>query len=133
MLRLLPLMIEVVLLFGCLIDAVQTPANQTRNLPRWVWILLILTVPYIGPIVWLFAGRPGRGVPPAGPAPTEPTWPTRDFATRPRISAPDDDPEFLSTLKKRNDHEAMLRKWEEDLRRREQGLHPDESDGEETH
>lgn len=128
MLRALPFIIEVVLLVACLIDAIQTPAEATRNLPRWAWLLLILLVPFAGPIAWLFAGRP-RG---RGEAPTAAAWPLRDFAAQPRTIAPDDDPEFLHTLKQQNEHEAMLRKWEEDLRRREEDLHKDEADGEET-
>ncbi len=127
MLRALPFMIEVVLLVACLVDAVQTPTDQTRNLPRWAWVLLIVLVPYAGPIGWLLAGRPRRRT-----APVEPSWPTRDFAAQPRTIAPDDDTEFLHTLKKQNDHEAMLRKWEEDLRRREQDLHTDGDEEEET-
>jgi hypothetical protein len=127
MLRALPFIIEVVLLVACLIDAVQTPAEATRNLPRWAWLLLILLVPFAGPIAWLFAGRPRRSE-----APAQTVWPIRDFASQPRTIAPDDDPEFLRTLKQQNEHEAMLRQWEEDLRRREEDLRKDDADGEET-
>ena len=117
MLRSLPFIIEVVLLVACLVDAVQSPPSQVRSLPRWTWILLIALVPFAGPIAWLFAGRPRRGAA-ANPA----TWPLRDFAAQPRTIAPDDDPEFLRTLKKQNEHEARLREWEEDHRRREEDL-----------
>ena len=127
MLRALPFIIEVVLLVACLIDAVQTPTNQVRNLPKWAWLLLIVIVPYLGPIAWLFAGRPGRSQPPV-----EPTWPTRDFSAQPRTIAPDDDAEFLRNLKKQNEHEALLRQWEEDLRRREDELRKQEDNPEET-
>lgn len=127
MLRSLPFIIEVVLLVACLVDAVQTPSEQTRSLPRWTWILLIVLVPYAGPIAWLVAGRPRRGS-----APAQPTWPTRDFAAQPRTIAPDDDPEFLRTLKRQNEHEAMLREWEEDLRRREEDLGKESDNPEET-
>ena len=127
MLRALPFLIEVVLLVACLVDAVQTPADQTRNLPRWTWVLLIVLVPFAGPIAWLFAGRPRRGSVPA-----QDGWPIRDFAAQPRTIAPDDDPEFLRTLKKQNEHEARLREWEEDLRRREEGLGKTGDEGEEA-
>jgi hypothetical protein len=127
MLRAVPFIIEVVLFVACLVDAVQTPAEQTRNLPRWTWILLIVLVPFAGPIAWLFAGRPRRR-----DAAPQAVWPTRDFAAQPRTIAPDDDPEFLRTLKKQNEHEAKLREWEEDLRRREEDLHKEGGDGNET-
>jgi hypothetical protein len=127
MLRTLPFIIEVVLLVACVVDAVQSPPERVRNLPRWTWVLLIVLVPFAGPIAWLFAGRPRRG---AVATPVE--WPLRDFAAQPRTIAPDDDPEFLRTLKKQNDHEARLREWEEDLRRREEGLDKSTDDPEET-
>lgn len=127
MLRALPFIIEVVLFVACLIDAIQTPTEQARNLPKWAWLLLIVLVPFAGPIAWLFAGRPRRLE-----APASTPWPTRDFAAQPRTIAPDDDPEFLHTLKKQNEHEALLRQWEEDLRRREEDLRKESEDGEET-
>lgn len=127
MLRALPFIIEVVLLVACLVDAIQTPPESTRSLPRWTWILLIVLVPFAGPIAWLFAGRPRNGK-----APAQAIWPTRDYVTQPRTIAPDDDPEFLRALKKQNEHEALLREWEEDLRRREEDLRKGTEDGEET-
>ena len=127
MLRALPFIIEVVLLVVCLVDAAQTPADRTRGLPRWTWIMLIVLVPFAGPIAWLFAGRPRRpdAPPPAG-------RPSRDYVTQPRTIAPDDDPEFLRALKRQNEHEALLREWEQDLRRREEDLRKGTEDGEET-
>jgi hypothetical protein len=127
MLRTLPFLIEVVLLVACLVDALQSPPEQVRSLPRWTWILLIILVPFAGPIAWLFAGRPRRGA-----APTQPVWPLRDFSAQPRTIAPDDDPEFLRTLKKQNEHQAKLREWEEDLRRREEDLGKGPDEPEET-
>lgn len=127
MLRALPFIMEVVLLVACLVDAVQTPPESTRNLPRWTWILLIVLVPFAGPVAWLLAGRPRRTDPPVGTI-----WPTRDYVAQPRTIAPDDDPEFLHALKKQNEHEALLREWEEDLRRREEDLRKGTEEGEET-
>ena len=36
---------EIGLLVYCLIDAIQTPDAEVRNLPKIVWILLILFIP----------------------------------------------------------------------------------------
>ncbi len=48
---------------------------------------------------------------------------------RPRPKAPDDDPEFLRSLKRSTEHEDLLHKWEEDLKRREDDLRKDGDKG----
>jgi hypothetical protein len=116
------------LLVFCLIDAVQTKPEYVRNMPKWAWVLLILVLPIVGPLAWLVAGRP-RHRPNAVP------WPSKTAGypeyERPRQTprAPDDDPEFLASLKRDNAaHEDLLKKWEEDLKRREDELRkPDET------
>lgn len=128
MIRVLPIAVEAVILVFCLIDVILADDFRVRNLPKWAWILLIIVLPIVGGIAWLVAGRP------VGQAARQVPWPSRTAGypeyERPehlRRRAPDDDPEFLGRLAKENsDHEAMLRKWEEDLRRREQRLRPDE-------
>jgi len=129
MIRLLPYAIELALVVFCLIDCVQSDEHRIRNLPKWVWIVLIILLPIVGCVVWLVAGRPTRGS-----AGREVSWPTTKTAgfpeyqrPRQRAKAPDDDPEFLRSLKKANtEHEDMLRKWEEDLKRREDEMRKDE-------
>ena len=61
MLRVLPTLIELGLLLYCLIDCIQAPEGTVRNLPKWAWIILIILVPLIGPLAYLFAGRPHLG------------------------------------------------------------------------
>lgn len=68
MIRVLPAVLEFALLVFCLIDCVQSDRDRIRNLPKAVWIVLILLVPVVGAVVWLVAGRPhgsarGRGAP----------------------------------------------------------------------
>lgn len=120
MLRVLPALIELGLLVYALIDCIQTPEASVRNLPRWGWLILIILIPYIGPVAWLFAGRPlrsgaaqrggpwpsggsggsrgpgsGPGYGPAGgPGGRRPPGPAR---------GPDDDPDFLRGLGRKDD------------------------------
>lgn len=118
--RYLGALLEIGLIVWCLIEAIQAPGGRIRNLPKWAWILLILFVPYVGPVAWLVAGRPamssaGRQVP----------WPSTQTAgfpeyERPRAVAPDDDPEFLARLAASDSTDrTLLAKWEADLRERE--------------
>lgn len=85
--RFLPGILLVVLAIYCWIELAQSDARDVRQLPRGLWALFIF-VPLFGPVAWLVYGRPnGEENPPA---------PTR---TRPRTTAPDDDPDFLRNIK----------------------------------
>lgn len=87
--RFLPGVLMVVLAIYCLIEIVQSDPRQVRQLPRGLWAIVVL-VPLVGPIGWLVAGRPnGDG----GTAPA--------MKPRTRMVAPDDDPDFLRSLRDR--------------------------------
>ena len=47
----------------CLIDAITADEGGIRYLPKIVWILLIVFLPFAGSLAWLVAGRPvGAGI-----------------------------------------------------------------------
>ncbi|GAA2838794.1 PLD nuclease N-terminal domain-containing protein [Kitasatospora paracochleata] len=126
MLRILPAVALLALWVWAFIDCLTTPEDEIRHLPKVVWIIVVLFFPLVGSIAWLVVGRDRtsarrRGVPwPAGPTAGFPEY-ERPQARR--VVAPDDDPEFLASLKKDNQrHEEMLQQWEADLRRREEEL-----------
>ncbi|GAA0662767.1 PLD nuclease N-terminal domain-containing protein [Kitasatospora atroaurantiaca] len=115
MLRILPPLLALALWIWAFIDCLTTPEDEVRHLPKVVWVIIVLFFPLLGSIAWLVAGKQRGGLLPARAAATE----------RPggRSVAPDDDPEFLASLKKDNGrHEDMLKQWEADLRRREDEL-----------
>jgi len=121
--RVLPFVVELGLLVFCLVDCIQADPARIRNLPKGVWILLVVVLPLVGGVAWLVAGRPVRTS--GGSAVPWPSTATAGFPEyeRPRTLAPDDDPEFLAGLRASDDrHESMLRDWEADLRDREQRL-----------
>ena len=124
----LPVLIELGLLVFCLIECIQTPADEQRNLPKWAWILLILLVPLIGSIAWLVAGRPRR-VSSTAPWPSTSTAGFPEYERPGRRTAPprgpDDDPEFLASLGGDPEKQRLLEQWEADLRRREERLRED--------
>jgi Phospholipase_D-nuclease N-terminal len=105
MVRVLPALIEFGLLIYALIDCIQTPDKAVRNLPRWGWLILIILIPFIGPIAWLFAGRPLRSgaAQRGGPWPTSGPggsggWGGSGGPARGPAKGPDDDPDFLRGL-----------------------------------
>jgi hypothetical protein len=74
--------------------AAAAEKSEVRLLPKWVWVMLCLFVPFFGGLLYLMVGRPlGKGPQPGG---------------RSRIVAPDDDPNFLRDLNNK------LRKKDED-------------------
>lgn len=91
------------ILFGlwifCIIDVITTPEGDCRNLPKVVWLLIVILLMDVGSIVWLVAGRNwnspanlpykvnrGNAMPPAGAR---------------RATNPDDDEEFQAFLRAR--------------------------------
>ncbi|MGX1854389.1 PLD nuclease N-terminal domain-containing protein [Streptomyces sp. NBC_01456] len=125
MLRYLPFLLVLALWIYAFIDCLNTPESQVRGLPKVVWVLIILLFGevLVGPVAWLVAGKQRRPVPADGATPS--AW-HRDRGTR--WVAPDDNPEFLRSLKDDNKQdedsqdETRLKDWEADLRRREEDL-----------
>ncbi|MFH9423234.1 PLD nuclease N-terminal domain-containing protein [Streptomyces sp. NPDC017529] len=127
MLRYLPFLVILALWIYAFIDCLNTPENQVRGLPKiaWVFIILLFGEVLIGPVAWLVAGRPRRQH--AGGAPSP--WQRGGRGPAPKWVAPDDNPDFLRTLKGEGKKdggdkkdEALLKDWEADLRRREEEL-----------
>jgi hypothetical protein len=95
--RFLPFLISLVLTVYALFSCIQTPDEDVPHLPKLLWIVLIVFVPFAGPIVWLlmsraYVSRPEtvvRREPSSQPAPRPP--------------APDDDPDFLKSLDRYRD------------------------------
>ena len=85
-----------------LLDAVRTPAHEARTLPKWLWVLVTLFFPVVGPLMWLTLGRP-KAQPAAG-AP-RPGFGQRRSTPAPSVSSPDDDEEYLRWLKAKAERE----------------------------
>lgn len=118
MLKVLLYLLPVILAIYAVIDCIQTPDGETRAIPKVAWIVIILFFPVIGPVGWLFAGKEPTSRPRSSRPAQTAGYPQRERPRRP--VAPDDDPDFLHELDRGNtEHERMLKKWEEDLRRRE--------------
>lgn len=87
MLRVLPWLLGIALTVYAAVDCIQTDESRVRNLPKLVWVFLILLFAVAGPLAWFIAGRP-RG-----------QWPSRGPGQRPSAPrGPDDDPDFLRNL-----------------------------------
>lgn len=107
-----------------LLDAVRTPAHEARTLPKWLWVLVTLLFPVVGPLMWLILGRP-KAQPAAG-AP-RPGFGQRRNTPAPSVSSPDDDEEYLRWLKAKAERERRSR--EADSNNKQDSDHKDPEDG----
>lgn len=86
--RVLVLLAGLALTIYAVIDCLQTDDDRVKYLPKIAWVVLIVILPWAGPIVWILTGRE-RSFPPGRPNPKRPV-------TGPR--GPEDDPDFLRNL-----------------------------------
>jgi hypothetical protein len=87
-------LVGVVFAAVALISCLSVSDKRTiRRLPRFLWVILIVLVPIAGPVAWFAFGRPRT---------LRQSRPRRPLAAgQPdRSPAPDDDPEFLQSLKR---------------------------------
>lgn len=121
----LPLLLLGLLVFA-VADCASSEEEDRAGVPRWLWLVLIVFLPLVGPVAWIVvrtsqraargggAGRRAGGPSRPGPRPggagrtRRPSGPV----------APDDDPEFLWRLEQ-----------EKRRREREQGDGPASDDG----
>lgn len=96
MVRVLAFLLAVGLAVYALVDLASSDEEQRGGLPRGLWVVLIVLLPFLGPIAWVLVRRSaGSGRARPSGAPGGSPGPGR----RPRGPvAPDDDPEFLWRL-----------------------------------
>ncbi len=134
-LLLLFFLVDLGIMVAALFDCITTESVLVRNLPKLGWIGVILILSGIGGVLWFIAGRPtpaersAQEPHPAHPAgrglrANEPPDPIGAARSSQRTVAPDDDPDFLRSLsdQTRRADEERLRRWEADLRLREERL-----------
>ena len=116
---LIPLILVAVgVMIYALIEAISTPSDRVRIMPKGVWIVVIVLIPLVGGVLWLLFGNQNSYL-----ASTVQGFKQTSGPARP--ASPDDDEEFLRSLdiqRAQQKKAEELRKREEDLRRREEQL-----------
>lgn len=100
MIRVVATLLLIGLVVYCIVDVLRSEKEERLGVPPFLWILLVVLLPFFGSIAWLVVSRAQRSgraqyaprVRPrrSGDAPSQP----------PRVVAPDDDPEFLRSLER---------------------------------
>jgi hypothetical protein len=92
----------------CLFDVITSDQTSVRNLPKLVWLAIVLRLFDVGSIAWLIAGRSwGARVSAARPQsgsgafPAAQHLPAHERPGRFAPTNPDDDEEFLRQVRRR--------------------------------
>ena len=100
----------------CILDVISTEDVLCRNLPKYVWLLIVIILPDIGSIAWLLLGRPvGAGFRLGSQIGV--------YKPQKRAIGPEDSPDFLASMERKR-----LEGWEQELKRREEELRRKESE-----
>ena len=119
-------LLELVLLVYCVLNIITTPEHEVRNLPKLLWLALVILLPLVGGIAWLVGGRPigprsrPGGLPYKG---NTGRFPEYDRPGRAAAQNPDDDEAFLRGLRERAE-EQRKRAAEQARRLREEEQPP---------
>lgn len=116
----------------CLFDAITTDPGNVRNLPKAVWIIIVLVLFDIGSLLWLIAGRDWqRGTAAVRRQGAAGAFPEYDRPGRYVPANPDDDEQFLRQVRARAEeqrraYEARRKAELEAEQQRLMGKRPDE-------
>jgi len=108
----------------CIFDVIRTPEGTTENLPKMLWLIIVIFLSAIGGLAWLLLGRPrnttyslrtnaGRDALPPAALPSPPPPPHDDDYHRKREEA---------LRRYHAEREDELRKKEQELERRAEEL-----------
>lgn len=108
--------VELCLVVYCVLSIITTPDEQVRNLPKLLWLVLVLLFPIVGGVAWLVAGRPqgpARSLPYKGNRGIPPEY---DRPGRATAYSPDDDEAFLRSLRERAEQQRRAAEEERKAR-----------------
>jgi hypothetical protein len=102
----------------CLIDVIVTDEYSCRNLPKMLWLVIVLILPDVGSVLWLILGRPRDAATPA-------TIGARGRAAYvPPATNPDDDEEFMRQVRQRAEEQRRRAREQSERRDPPDPAHP---------
>lgn len=79
--------IPIVISIYALVDVITTPARRIRSLPKLLWIAMVVLLSLVGVALWFWLGRPRY-------------MSALTVGETAHTVGPDDDPEFLRSLRR---------------------------------
>ena len=86
-----------------IIDIITIEERRVRGLPKFLWVAVVVLLPFAGAILWFTIGR-ARADGGCG-----------NRGGERRTIAPDDDPNFLRNLRRDEEADERIRKLEQEL------------------
>jgi Phospholipase_D-nuclease N-terminal len=90
--------VEIAFLIFSFIDVILTQRSRVRGVPKIVWLFVVVIISPIGGILWFALGK----------APIDRSGPSR-------MIHPDDDPDFLATIRRDEEQDERIRRLEQEL------------------
>jgi hypothetical protein len=115
----------------CIFDVIRTPDGTTENLPKMLWLVIVIFLSAIGGLAWLLLGRPrnasfnlrantyrSEALPPQAPSAPPPVQNNDEYQRKREDALRRYHAQREEELRKK---EEELRRREDELRKREQG------------
>ncbi|MFE7803009.1 PLD nuclease N-terminal domain-containing protein [Nocardia sp. NPDC057440] len=102
----------------CLIDIITAPEAGIRHLPKIGWLVVVVLVPTVGALLWLFIGRPLNE---SSRTRSNSRYSEYDRPGRYVAQDPAADEEFLRGLRLRAEQQRAEAKRQEQVRQQERG------------
>lgn len=59
--RVLPVLVLLALTIYAVVDLTQTDPLDVPYMPKWMWLIVVICLPGIGPLAWIILGHRGVG------------------------------------------------------------------------
>lgn len=57
MARILPVLVLLALTIFAVVDLTQTDPYDVPYMPKWMWLLVVIFLPAVGPVLWIVVSR----------------------------------------------------------------------------
>lgn len=105
----LGIVVAVALTVYAVVDCAMFDAKRTKVMQKPIWLVVILLIPVIGPLLWMFIGK-GAGL-------------VEETPGRPQLIP--DDINYISDPKSEREHDARIAELEEQMRQLDEEIERD--------
>lgn len=113
-------LIVMIVWVACLVDVIRADEHEVRNLPKPLWLMVVILLPLVGSVLWLLVGRPD-GVGWSRTQTSASVYPEYDRPGRQAGQQPETDEEFLRRCRERAEQQRRVAREQEKRRLEREG------------